>query len=74
MPLRRVAHLGVGGLRARREGPQVPELLRKATPPGERTKTLTNLFKAGQPTRAMVEGAIEYERYLDELMTSLEAS
>lgn len=55
-------------------GPLIPELLRKATPPGERTKTLTNLFEAGQPTRAMVEGAIEYERYLDELMTSLEAS
>lgn len=54
-------------------GPLIPELLRKATPPGERTKTLINLFKAGQPTRAMVEGTNEYERYLDELMTSLEA-
>jgi hypothetical protein len=53
-------------------GPLVPELLRKAAPPGERAKTLTNLFKAGQPTRAMVEGAADYERYLDGLMTALE--
>lgn len=54
-------------------GPLVPELLRKAAPPGERAKTLTNLFKAGQPTRAMVESVTEYERYLDRLMTALEA-
>lgn len=54
-------------------GPLVPELLRKAAPPGERTRTLTNLFKAGQPTRAMVEGATEYERYLNDLMAELDA-
>lgn len=54
-------------------GPLVPELLRRAAPPGERAKTMTNLFTAGQPTRAMVEGVTDYERYLDELMTELEA-
>jgi hypothetical protein len=54
-------------------GPLVPELLRKAALPGERAHALTNLFKSGQPTRAMVEGVTEYERYLDELMVLLEA-
>ncbi|WP_176693073.1 ATP-binding protein [Arenimonas terrae] len=53
-------------------GPLVPELLRKAAPPGERAKTLTNLFKAGQPTKAMVDGVVEYERYLAKLMIALE--
>ena len=53
-------------------GPLVSELLRKAARPGERARALINLFMAGQPTRAMVEGAKEYERYLDKLMTELE--
>ncbi|ODU44688.1 AAA family ATPase [uncultured Aquimonas sp.] len=53
-------------------GPLVPELLRKAAPPGERAKALVNLFKAGRPTRAMMEGVVEYERYLEMLMADLD--
>lgn len=53
-------------------GPLVPELLRKAAAPGERVKTLTNLFRVGQPTRAMLERGSEYERYFNELMAALE--
>lgn len=55
-------------------GPLVPKLLEKTMPQGDPMALIVDLFRAGVPTRAMVEWHKDYESLWDDLRRAVGAS